>query len=82
MECGQGSCAKQRVLGKERDGLVRLLVRRVMMMMKATDRIQFLHRKLKKLPRRFWTSLGRVVRRVTLVTKNDKSDISTIIFVQ
>ena len=33
MECGQGSGAKQRVLGKERDGLMCLLARREMMMM-------------------------------------------------
>ena len=33
LECGQGSGAKQRVLGKERDGLMRLLAQREMMMM-------------------------------------------------
>jgi len=32
-ECGQGSGARQRVLGKERDGLMRLLAPREMMMM-------------------------------------------------
>ena len=32
LECGQGSGAKQRVLGKERDGLMRLLAQREMMM--------------------------------------------------
>ena len=31
--CGEGSGAKQRVLGKERDGLMRLLAQREMMMM-------------------------------------------------
>ena len=33
LECGQGSGAKQRVLGKERDGLMRLLAQREMTMM-------------------------------------------------
>ena len=33
LECGQGSGAKQRVLGKKRDGLMRLLAQREMMMM-------------------------------------------------
>ena len=38
LECGQGSGAKQRVLGEERDGLMRLLARReMMMMMNRTD---------------------------------------------
>ena len=32
LECGQGSGARQRVLGKERDGLMRLLAPREMMM--------------------------------------------------
>ena len=33
LECGQGSGARQRVLGKERDGLMCLLARREMTMM-------------------------------------------------
>ena len=33
LECGQGSGAKQRALGRERDGLMRLLAQREMMMM-------------------------------------------------
>jgi len=36
MECGQSSGARQRVLGKERDGLMRLLASREIMMMMMT----------------------------------------------